>query len=487
VYQSVAFSGIISALTESYQPSKKGSAATMALTLFNTLTREKQTFTPLNPGKVGIYVCGVTTYDFCHIGHARTYVAFDVVVRYLRKLGYSVKYVRNITDLDDKIIRRAMENGEDFHAVTERFIAEMHQDFDALNLLRPDVEPRVTEHMDQIIAMIERLLSNGHAYVASNGDVLFDVSTFADYGRLSRQDLEQLQAGARVEVDNAKTDPLDFVLWKKAKAGEPSWDSPWGPGRPGWHIECSAMNKEHLGETFDIHGGGSDLTFPHHENEIAQSCCANQSDYVNYWMHSGMVQVDDVKMSKSLGNFFTIRDVLNAYDAETVRYFLLSSHYRSQLNYTQDNLEQAHAALERLYTALRGIEPAAASAELRDPYWQRFSAAMNDDFNAPEAMSVLFDLARELNRVRDSQPQQAAQLASVLKELAEVLGLLQQAPEQFLQGDSDDVALIESLIAKRNNARAEKDWAAADAARDELTAMGIVLEDGADGTQWRRS
>lgn len=459
----------------------------MALTLFNTLTREKQTFTPLNPGKVGIYVCGVTTYDFCHIGHARTYVAFDVVVRYLRKLGYRVKYVRNITDLDDKIIRRAMENGEDFHAVTERFIAEMHQDFDALNLLRPDVEPRVTEHMDQIIAMIERLLSNGHAYVASNGDVLFDVSTFADYGRLSRQDLEQLQAGARVEVDNAKTDPLDFVLWKKAKAGEPSWDSPWGPGRPGWHIECSAMNKEHLGETFDIHGGGSDLTFPHHENEIAQSCCANQSDYVNYWMHSGMVQVDDVKMSKSLGNFFTIRDVLNAYDAETVRYFLLSSHYRSQLNYTQDNLEQAHAALERLYTALRGIEPAAASAELRDPYWQRFSAAMNDDVNAPEAMSVLFDLARELNRVRDSQPQQAAQLASVLKELAEVLGLLQQAPEQFLQGDSDDVALIESLIAKRNNARAEKDWAAADAARDELTAMGIVLEDGADGTQWRRS
>ena len=459
----------------------------MALTLFNTLTREKQTFTPLNPGKVGIYVCGVTTYDFCHIGHARTYVAFDVVVRYLRKLGYRVKYVRNITDLDDKIIRRAMENGEDFHAVTERFIAEMHQDFDALNLLRPDVEPRVTEHMDQIIAMIERLLSNGHAYVASNGDVLFDVSTFADYGRLSRQDLEQLQAGARVEVDNAKTDPLDFVLWKKAKAGEPSWDSPWGAGRPGWHIECSAMNKEHLGETFDIHGGGSDLTFPHHENEIAQSCCANQSDYVNYWMHSGMVQVDDVKMSKSLGNFFTIRDVLNAYDAETVRYFLLSSHYRSQLNYTQDNLEQAHAALERLYTALRGIEPAAATSELRDPYWQRFSAAMNDDFNAPEAMSVLFDLARELNRVRDSQPQQAAQLASVLKELAEVLGLLQQAPEQFLQGDSDDVALIESLIAKRNNARAEKDWAAADAARDELTAMGIVLEDGADGTQWRRS
>lgn len=458
----------------------------MALTLFNTLTREKQTFTPLEPGKVGMYVCGVTTYDFCHIGHARTYVAFDIVVRYLRKIGYDVTYVRNITDLDDKIIRRAAENGEQFSDVTDRFIAEMHNDFDALNLLRPDIEPRVTGHMDQIIAMIEQLIANQHAYVASNGDVLFDVSTFADYGKLSRQDLAQLQAGARVDVDEAKTDPLDFVLWKKAKSGEPSWSSPWGEGRPGWHIECSAMNKEHLGETFDIHGGGSDLTFPHHENEIAQSCCANHSDYVNYWMHSGMVQVDDVKMSKSLGNFFTIRDVLQRYDAETVRYFLLSSHYRSQLNYTQDNLEQAHAALERLYTALRGIQPTAADEAVRAPYWQAFSEAMDDDFNAPEAMSVLFDIAREMNRVRDTDAEKAAQLASVLQELAEVLGLLQQQPEQFLQGDSDDVALIESLIAKRNNARAEKDWATADAARDELTAMGIELEDGAAGTQWRR-
>ena len=459
----------------------------MALTLFNTLAREKQTFKPLKPGKVGIYVCGVTTYDFCHIGHARTYVAFDIVVRYLRKLGYAVSYVRNITDLDDKIIRRAMENGEDFSAVTARFIDEMHHDFDALNLLRPDIEPRVTGHMDQIIAMIETLIEHGNAYIAGNGDVLFDVSTFNDYGRLSRQDLAQLQSGARVAVDESKTDPLDFVLWKKAKAGEPSWGSPWGDGRPGWHIECSAMNKEHLGETFDIHGGGSDLTFPHHENEIAQSCCANRSDYVNYWMHSGMVQVDDVKMSKSLGNFFTIRDVLNAYDAETVRYFLLSSHYRSQLNYTQDNLEQAHAALERLYTALRGIEPVAATAELRESYWQAFSKAMDDDFNAPEAISVLFDIAREINRLRDTDAEQTAQLASVLTELAEVLGLLQQTPAQFLQGDNDDVALIESLIAKRNNARADKDWAAADAARDELTAMGIVLEDGPHGTQWRRS
>ncbi|MGM0524992.1 MAG: cysteine--tRNA ligase [Pseudomonadota bacterium] len=459
----------------------------MALTLFNTLAREKQTFKPLEPGKVGIYVCGVTTYDFCHIGHARTYVAFDIVVRYLRKLGYNVNYVRNITDLDDKIIRRAADTGQDFATVTERFIGEMHQDFDALNLLRPDIEPRVTGHMDQIIAMIEQLIHNGNAYQASNGDVLFDVSTFADYGHLSRQNLEQLQAGARVDVDQAKSDPLDFVLWKKAKAGEPSWESPWGAGRPGWHIECSAMNKEHLGETFDIHGGGSDLTFPHHENEIAQSCCANHSDYVNYWMHSGMVQVDDIKMSKSLGNFFTIRDVLNVYDAETVRYFLLSSHYRSQLNYTQDNLEQAHAALERLYTALRGIEPLVASDDLRTPYWDKFQQAMNDDFNAPEAMSVLFDIAREINRLRSDSAEKAAQLASVLKELADVLGLLQNKPEQFLQGDDDDVALIEQLIEKRNTARAEKDWAAADSARDQLTAMGIVLEDGANGTQWRRN
>ncbi|OIM99743.1 cysteine--tRNA ligase [Idiomarina sp. MD25a] len=460
----------------------------MALTLFNTLTREKETFTPREAGRVGMYVCGVTTYDLCHIGHARTYVAFDVVVRYLRKIGYDVTYVRNITDLDDKIIKRAAENGEPFDALTQRYIDEMHRDFAALNLLEPDVEPRVTQHMDDIIRMIESLVTQGYAYQADNGDVLFDVSTFDDYGRLSRQNLEQLQAGARVDVEASKLDPLDFVLWKKAKAGEPSWDSPWGEGRPGWHIECSAMNKAHLGETFDIHGGGSDLTFPHHENEIAQSCCANQTNYVNYWMHSGMVQVDDVKMSKSLGNFFTIRDVLNAYDAETVRYFLLSSHYRSQLNYTQDNLEQAHAALERLYTALRGLTPKQPDENLRLPYWNQFTDAMNDDFNAPEAMSVLFELVREINKARDNDAGRAAQLAHVLIELADVLGLLQQSPESFLQGGADDeVALIEALIVQRNKARAEKDWAAADEARDRLTEMGIVLEDGANGTQWRRS
>ncbi|AAV81873.1 cysteine--tRNA ligase [Idiomarina sp. ST20R2A10] len=459
----------------------------MALTVFNTLTRKKQLFEPIQPGHVGIYVCGVTTYDYCHIGHARTYVAFDIVVRYLRKLGYSVKYVRNITDLDDKIIKRAAENGEDFHQVTERFIREMHKDFDALNLVRPDIEPRVTSHMDEIILMIERLIENGNAYEAGNGDVLFDVSTFNDYGKLSRQDLEQLQAGSRVDVDAAKQDPLDFVLWKSAKPGEPSWSSPWGEGRPGWHIECSAMNKKHLGSTFDIHGGGSDLSFPHHENEIAQSCCANQSEYVKYWMHSGMVQVDNEKMSKSLGNFFTIRSVLEQYDAETVRYFLLSSHYRSQLNYTQENLDQAHSALERLYTALRDITPQTASEELRSKYWQSFQQAMDDDLNAPEAMSVLFEIAREINRNRESAPDTAAQLAHVLLELAEVMGLLQQSPEEFLQGDDDDVAKIEALIAKRNQAREDKDWAAADEARDELTNMGIVLEDGAEGTRWRRA
>jgi cysteinyl-tRNA synthetase len=459
----------------------------MALTVFNTLTRKKQLFEPIQPGHVGIYVCGVTTYDYCHIGHARTYVAFDIVVRYLRKLGYSVKYVRNITDLDDKIIKRAAENGEDFHQVTERFIREMHKDFDALNLVRPDIEPRVTSHMDEIIQMIERLIENGNAYEAGNGDVLFDVSTFNDYGKLSRQDLEQLQAGSRVDVDTAKQDPLDFVLWKSAKPGEPSWSSPWGEGRPGWHIECSAMNKKHLGSTFDIHGGGSDLSFPHHENEIAQSCCANQSEYVKYWMHSGMVQVDNEKMSKSLGNFFTIRSVLEQYDAETVRYFLLSSHYRSQLNYTQENLDQAHSALERLYTALRDVTPQAASEELRSKYWQSFQQAMDDDLNAPEAMSVLFEIAREINRNRESAPDTAAQLAHVLLELAEVMGLLQQSPEEFLQGDDDDVAKIEALIAKRNQAREDKDWAAADEARDELTNMGIVLEDGAEGTRWRRA
>jgi len=456
------------------------------LTIFNTLSRSKQAFKPITPGQVKLYVCGVTIYDYCHIGHARTYVAFDVVVRYLRSRGYQVTYVRNITDVDDKIIRRANDNGEPIAAVTARYTQAMHEDFAALNLVRPDIEPTVTDHMGDIIVMIEQLLAGGYAYVAGDGDVLFDVSSFAEYGQLSRQNLEQLQAGARVEVTQQKTDPLDFVLWKQAKPGEPSWASPWGHGRPGWHIECSAMNKRHLDEHFDIHGGGSDLIFPHHENEVAQSCCANQSRYVNYWMHSGMVQVDEVKMSKSLGNFFTIREVLKAYDAETVRFFLLSSHYRSQLNYTEDNLNQARASLERLYTALRDVPTVERQLEHTQSYAARFNQAMDDDFNVPEAMPVLFELARDINRAVAEQPQQAALLAAELRALGAVLGILQHAPQQFLQGGGDDVAQIEALIAERNNARANKDWPRADAARQQLSALNIELEDTPQGTKWRR-
>ncbi|MRJ41125.1 MULTISPECIES: cysteine--tRNA ligase [Idiomarina] len=457
------------------------------LKVFNTLTRQKEEFKPITPGKVKLYVCGVTIYDYCHIGHARTYVAFDVIVRYLRARGFEVTYVRNITDVDDKIIRRAQENSEAIADVTERYTQAMHDDFDALNLLRPDIEPTVTGHMQDIIVMIERLIADGHAYVANDGDVLFDVSTFKEYGQLSRQNLEQLQAGARVDVADNKQDPLDFVLWKQAKANEPSWQSPWGAGRPGWHIECSAMNKRHLGEHFDIHGGGSDLIFPHHENEVAQSCCANHSPYVNYWMHSGMVQVDEVKMSKSLGNFFTIRDVLAQFDAETVRYFLLSSHYRSQLNYSKDNLEQARASLERLYTALRDAPEVAASEPAAADLHDRFYAAMDDDFNAPEALAVLFELAREVNRALTAGDSAAAgAYAAQLRQLGQLLGLLTQTPAAFLQGADADVAEIEALIAERNAARAAKDWARADAARDKLAAMQIELEDTATGTRWRR-
>lgn len=456
------------------------------LKIYNTLTRQKEEFRPITPGVVKLYVCGVTIYDYCHIGHARTYVAFDVVVRYLRSRGYDVTYVRNITDVDDKIIRRAAERQVSIDEITEHFTQAMHADFDALNLLRPDVEPTVTGHMDDIIAMIQSLIDLKHAYVAGNGDVLFDVSTFSAYGQLSRQNLSQLQAGARVDVDEYKQDPLDFVLWKQAKAGEPSWPSPWGDGRPGWHIECSAMNKRHLGENFDIHGGGSDLIFPHHENEVAQSCCANQSRYVNYWMHSGMVQVDEEKMSKSLGNFFTIREVLAEYDAETVRYFLMSSHYRSQLNYSKENLTQARASLERLYTALRDVPEAPVQAELTAAYVDRFNAAMDDDFNVPEALTVLFDLAREVNRTQASAPEKAMAYAAQLRELGQLLGLLTQQPQAFLQGGDADVERIEALIQERQAARAAKDWARADAARDALKAMNIELEDGANGTTWRR-
>ncbi|QMV14093.1 Cysteine--tRNA ligase [Vibrio spartinae] len=436
-----------------------------------------------------MYVCGVTIYDLCHIGHGRTFVSFDVVARYLRYLGYDLTLVRNITDIDDKIIHRAAESDESCDVLTERLIQDMYADFDALNILRPDVEPRATAYIEEIIALVQRLIDRGFAYIAENGDVMFEVSRFDDYGKLSRQDLEQLQAGARVDVELAKRSPLDFVLWKMSKPGEPKWQSPWGEGRPGWHIECSAMNSSILGTHFDIHGGGSDLQFPHHENEIAQSCCAYDTAYVNTWMHSGMVMVDKEKMSKSLGNFFTIRDVLSHYDPETVRYFLMSGHYRSQLNYSEENLNQARAALERLYTALRGMD-FSVEASGGEAFVARFEAAMNDDFNTPEAYSVLFDMTREINRLKqEDQLQQASQLAVRMRDLASVIGILSQEPESFLQGESgseEEVAEIESLIKMRNDARAAKDWANADLARDRLTAMGIILEDGSGGTTWRR-
>ncbi len=451
------------------------------------MSREKQEFKPINPGKIGMYVCGITIYDLCHIGHGRTFVSFDMIVRYLRYSGFDVNYLRNITDVDDKIIKRAAENKESCDSLTERLIGEMHNDFDSLNMMRPDFEPRATLHIEEIIEMVQTLIAKDHAYVSESGDVLFSVSSFAEYGRLSGQNLEQLQAGARVEVEDTKRDPMDFVLWKMSKPGEPTWESPWGPGRPGWHIECSAMNSKHLGEHFDIHGGGSDLQFPHHENEIAQSCCAHGSQYVNYWMHTGMVMVDKEKMSKSLGNFFTIRDVLAHYDPETVRYFLLSGHYRSQLNYSEDNLKQAKSALERIYTSLKGLDLSVTAAPA-EAFIAKFKTAMDDDFNTPEAYSVIFEMVREINRLKLIDMAQASALGVSLKSLTDVLGLINRDVDAFFQGEGsdDEVAEIEALIVERNRARAEKDWPAADAARDRLNALNVVLEDGEEGTTWRK-
>ncbi|MDR6351398.1 cysteine--tRNA ligase [Pantoea sp. SORGH_AS_0659] len=459
------------------------------LKIYNTLSRQKEEFKPIHAGEIGMYVCGITVYDLCHIGHGRTFVAFDVVARYLRYVGYQLKYVRNITDIDDKIIKRANQNGESIETLTNRMIAEMHNDFAALGILPPDLEPRATRHIDEIIELVGRLIERKHAYVADNGDVMFDVMSDKDYGVLSRQDLEQLQAGARVEVADVKRNPMDFVLWKMSKADEPAWNSPWGNGRPGWHIECSAMNCKQLGTHFDIHGGGSDLMFPHHENEVAQSTCAHDGPYVNYWMHSGMVMVDREKMSKSLDNFFTVRDVLQHYDAETVRYFLMSGHYRSHLNYGEDNLNQARAALERLYTALRHTD-ASATAAGGEEFEARFRTAMDDDFNTPEAYSVLFDMAREVNRLKTEDKASADALAAKLRQIANVLGILQQDPEQFLQSgaqvNDDEVAEIEHWVKARSDARAAKDWAQADVARDKLNELGVIVEDGPQGSSWRR-
>ena len=459
------------------------------LRIYNTLTRAKEEFRPIEPGHVRMYVCGMTVYDYCHLGHARVMVAFDTVARYLRSLGYRVTYVRNITDIDDKIIARANENGEDFRVLTERFTRCMHEDCRALGVLEPDLEPRATHYIEPIVAMVERLLENGAAYRGANGDVYYDVSAFAPYGALSDRRPEDLRSGARVEVDEAKDDPLDFVLWKAAKPGEPSWDSPWGPGRPGWHIECSAMSTACLGDHFDIHGGGMDLQFPHHENEIAQSEAATGCKFVNVWMHNGFVRLDDEKMSKSLGNFFTLRSVLERYPAETVRCFMLSSHYRSPLNYAEDHLRQADASVRRLYTALRGGD---AGAGAPDGEWlARFRTAMDDDFNTPEAVAVLFDLAHEVNRARGADPARACLLAGTLRALGGVLGLLGAEPDAWLRGDSGgegpDDAAVEAMVAQRAEARARRDWAEADRLRDALAASGIALEDGARGTVWRRA
>lgn len=457
------------------------------LKIYNDLSRSKETFEPLQPGKVNLYVCGMTVYDLCHLGHARVMVVFDVVYRYLKAVGYDVTYIRNITDIDDKIINRANENGEPFHELTERFIQAMHEDSDALGIIPPDAEPKATDHIAEIISMCEKLIEKGHAYVADNGDVYYDVYSFPTYGKLSGKSLEDLQAGARVELGDLKRNPLDFALWKSAKPDEPSWQSPWGDGRPGWHIECSAMSTKALGDTFDIHGGGADLTFPHHENEIAQSEGATGHPFVKYWMHNGFVRINDEKMSKSLGNFFTVREILERYQAEEVRYFILTSQYRSPLNYSDEHLDNARNALTRFYTALRGLPEATPTADTQ--FEKDFHAAMQDDFNTPEALATLFELVREINRVRAEDEAAAASLGALLRQLGDLIGILQSDAESYLRGGAsanDGDAEIDALVAQRNEAKANKDWGTADEIRNKLQEMGIVLEDGPSGTTWRR-
>lgn len=470
------------------------------LKIYNSLTREKQVFTPTESGKVRMYVCGMTVYDFCHLGHARVMVVFDMIARWFRASDYQVTYVRNITDIDDKIIKRANENGETIDMLTQRFIEAMDEDSAKLGIIRPDIEPRATQHIQGMLSMIGTLIEKGHAYQAANGDVFYKVRSFNDYGKLSGKSLDDLRAGERVEVDTYKQDPMDFVLWKSVKPNEPNWDSPWGKGRPGWHIECSVMSAEHLGAHFDIHGGGQDLQFPHHENEIAQSEAAHSCQMANYWMHNGFVRVDDEKMSKSLGNFFTIREVLGKYDPEVVRFFILRAHYRSPLNYSDKHLDDAKAALTRLYTALRGQEVSTHNIDWNQPQAKRFKGAMDDDLNTPEAMAVLFELAKD----------KSVQALSLMKQLAGILGLLQSNPDDFLQGQqtitlnvqsaihehtSDNVSLeanidkasINALILARAEAKKAKNFAEADRIRKELADAGIILEDTPQGTTWRRA
>lgn len=467
------------------------------LKIYNTLIRSKQTFVPIHANKVRLYVCGMTVYDYCHLGHARVMVVFDMVSRWFRASDYEVTYVRNITDVDDKIIQRANENKESIGELTQRFIEAMDEDATKLGVIRPDIEPRATTHIDAMIHMISQLIEKGHAYAADNGDVFYSVRSFDGYGKLSGKSLDDLRAGERVEVDSFKKDPLDFVLWKSVKPNEPNWDSPWGPGRPGWHIECSAMSAQHLGEHFDIHGGGQDLQFPHHENEIAQSEATHSCQMANYWMHNGFVRVDDEKMSKSLGNFFTIRTVLEQYDPEVVRFFILRAHYRSPLNYSDKHLDDAKSALTRLYTALRGIKASVHSVDWNHPQAKRFKAAMDDDFNTPEAVAVLFDLANEVNKDKSTDA------AGLLKGLGEVLGLLASDADIFLQGGfsstilensnlkSDLLTLSKEDIDVQINARLEakkaKNYAEADRIRKELANAGILLEDTPQGTTWRKA
>ncbi|WP_415884400.1 cysteine--tRNA ligase [Neptuniibacter sp. QD34_54] len=458
------------------------------LQIYNTLTKEKAPFTPLEEGKIKMYVCGVTVYDLCHIGHARVMVAFDVITRFLRSQGWDVDYVRNITDVDDKIIKRAAENDETPDQLTERMIAAMHEDEAKLAVLRPTQEPRATAHIGDIISLVETLVEKGFAYPASNGDVYFRVERFEEYGRLTNKNVDELRSGARVEVDEAKESPLDFVLWKSAKEGEVSWDSPWGLGRPGWHIECSAMSKCCLGPTFDIHGGGPDLPFPHHENEIAQSEAANGCTYVNTWMHAGPVRVNSEKMSKSLGNFFTIRDVLEKYNAEVVRFFLARVHYRTYIDYSEDSLKEARVMLERFYQALRGVEISDESPA--NDFDARFVEAMNDDFNTPKAISVLFELVNELNKATRENSPEAGKLAGQLVRLGSILGLLQQDADAFLKGEDKEGELssdeIEALIVQRAEAKKAKNFAESDRIRDELAEQGIILKDSREGTTWFR-
>lgn len=464
----------------------------MTLHLYNTLTRQKEAFKPMKPGKISMYVCGVTVYDYCHVGHARVLITFDVITRFLRSQGWDVTYVRNITDIDDKIIRRAQENGETYTDLTSRFIDYMHEDEARLGVLPPDIEPRATAYISEIIAMVSTLVEKQYAYAAPNGDVYYRVKHFAGYGKLSNKNPDELLAGARIEVDEVKEDPRDFALWKSAKPGEAAWESPWGLGRPGWHIECSAMSKDCCGVTFDIHGGGPDLPFPHHENEIAQSEAANGCKYVNYWMHAGAVRVDGEKMSKSLGNFFTIRDVLEKYHPEVVRFLLISSHYRSPINYAEDNLVEARTGLERFYGALRDYADVRAASLVdidQSPYYQAFVASMNDDFNTRVALAGMYDLVRDLNNAK-SDPELAHQLAAQLKALGNILGILQDNPAQFLQsagGDAISAEAVEHLVAERIEAKRNKNYARADEIRKSLLEQGVVLEDSRDGsTQWRR-